>query len=142
MAPRIKTSRQIEQLIVKLRDVDKLTYSAIGGQVAMGKSAVRKVYIRAKQPIGDERRGRPRKTSARTDRKLVRISKKNPKLSASEVAALANVTEIQVHTVRRRLSEVGLNGRIAAKKPFISEINKKKRRCQAVIKHKGCATKH
>jgi hypothetical protein len=63
----------------------------------------------------------------RTDRKLIRESKKDPRLTAAEVADAANVSELSVRSVRRRLSKAGLNGRVAAKKPFVSKKNMAKR---------------
>ena len=67
------------------------------------------------------------KVCFRTDRKLVRVSKNQPKLTALEVAKEAHVEDVSRWTVARRLSEAGLHARIAAKKPFVSAKNIKKR---------------
>ena len=67
------------------------------------------------------------KVCLRTDRKLVRVSKNQPKLTALEVAKEAHVEDVSRWTVARRLSEAGLHARIAAKKPFVSKKNIKAR---------------
>ena len=47
------------------------------------------------------------------------------------------VTDISTSTVQRRLSESGLHGRIAAKKPVLKDTKNKKRLAWAK-KHKLC----
>lgn len=39
----------------------------------------------------------------------------------------AGIENVSTRTVQRRLAEKGLHGRIAAKKPYVSTANKKKR---------------
>lgn len=63
----------------------------------------------------------------REDRRLVRKSVENPKLTAPEVLSEVALGSISVRTVQRRLTEAGLHGRVAAKKPFISKKNITKR---------------
>lgn len=60
------------------------------------------------------------------DRRIVRKSMQNPKLTAPELLDSIK-PNVSVRTVQRRLTEVGLNGRVAAKKPFVSKKNMKKR---------------
>jgi transposase len=74
--------------------------------------------------------GRNRITTERDDRKIERISLKNRKKSSSAVASDFNKDEIHKissRTVRRRLNEVGLKGRRARKKPWLSADNIKTR---------------
>ena len=57
---------------------------------------------------------------------IIRKSVANPLLTAPEIREQV-ATEVSVRTVQRQLAEKGLNGRIAAKKPFVSNKNKTKR---------------
>lgn len=69
-------------------------------------------------------------TTSRQDRKLIRESVKNRKKTASELAAALTEetgTLISTQTARRRLTEAGLKGYKARKKPWLSVENKKKR---------------
>ena len=76
------------------------------------------------------RTGRPRATTVRQDRILVRTSLRNRRLTAPELKcswkqeANANMS---VQTVRRRLHEKGLRGCVAAKKPKLTDKHKKQR---------------
>ena len=64
-------------------------------------------------------RGRNRKTTVRQDRKLVRASLKNRRLTARDLMVELEIP-VTVRTVRNRLREVGLKGRVAAKKPLLT----------------------
>lgn len=70
------------------------------------------------------RKPRPRKTDARTDAAIVRMSKNDPFKSSRQIAADINQsldTEISCRLVRRRLNEANLFGRISRKKPLLSK---------------------
>ena len=75
--------------------------------------------------------GRPRITSPRTDRMLVRSSEKNRKATAVDLAAeLAGARGkplASVWTVRRRLDDASLHGRRPRKKPLLSAAQQKAR---------------
>ena len=75
-------------------------------------------------------RGRRRKTNTHTDRILQRKVKTNRRKPAASVKAELE-SELQViiseSTVRRRLHEVGLYGRVARKKPYVNKRNRRKR---------------
>ncbi|XP_065314850.1 uncharacterized protein LOC135923821 [Gordionus sp. m RMFG-2023] len=64
-----------------------------------------------------KRPGRPYKTTLSDDRYIARISKRNRRLVASEIAAEINLWEnpISVTTVKRRLRSFELYGRVAVK---------------------------
>ncbi|CAK9832675.1 Transposable element Tc1 transposase, partial [Anthophora retusa] len=76
------------------------------------------------------RASRPRKTTPRMDPVIHRLSEKDRHRTAvdihSEILATSDL-KIGVHTVRRRLNEFGLMGRVARKKPLISKKNRKER---------------
>ena len=74
--------------------------------------------------------GRPRKTTQRTDRHIIKIASANPFLSSEKI--LGEITPedgkiISSRTVRRRLVNVGLFSRRPAKKPLLSKKNVKAR---------------
>lgn len=76
------------------------------------------------------RSGAPRKTSQREDKFLVVISKRNRFKTVRDLTAELNTskeTPVSESTVRRRLAAKNLKGYIAAKKPLLRVINKKKR---------------
>lgn len=73
-----------------------------------------------------ETRGRPRKTTATFDRKLLRTSKNNLFASSNQLR-----TELEAsvcsRTIRNRLIQFKLFGRVARKVPFLSKMNIMKR---------------
>jgi len=76
------------------------------------------------------RKGRPRLTSSRQDKRIVRMSKADPTLTCVDIAAgLMENDNLNVSrmTIARRLSDAGLHGRRPAKKPFISAKNLRSR---------------
>jgi len=71
--------------------------------------------------------GRKRKTNERTDRRILREVKKDPFITAHEIQANLQLSEISVDTIRRRIREHEMQSYWAARKPYISETNRKKR---------------
>eukprot|EP00456_Euglypha_rotunda_P091382 TRINITY_DN9600_c0_g1_i1.p1 TRINITY_DN9600_c0_g1~~TRINITY_DN9600_c0_g1_i1.p1 ORF type:complete len:204 (+),score=8.08 TRINITY_DN9600_c0_g1_i1:205-816(+) len=83
----------------------------------------RKKYEETKKIEDSPRSGRPRITTAAEDRALKFKSLKNRWLTAVDLRRTTITKQGRrpcVRTVRNRLREVGLNGRIAAKKPLIN----------------------
>lgn len=77
-----------------------------------------------------KRSGRPRKTTQRIDNKIYAISKDDRRKSASDIRAEINEcldSPLSLTTVKRRLREKGMIGRIAVKKPLLRPVNKQKR---------------
>lgn len=99
----------------------------IGRELGCSHSTVRK-WVQKHKDTGSVdckvRTNRPKKTTATTDRWIVRTSLKNRSLTAEdireELARTANL-QVGVHTVRRRLREAGLNARRPAKKPLLTK---------------------
>lgn len=78
----------------------------------------------------NHRSGRPRVTTSTEDLNIVMKSKRNRRLTAPEIAADINLGRskpVSVTTIKRRLLDAGLKGCIAASKPLLKTINKKKR---------------
>ena len=77
-----------------------------------------------------KRQPRPRKTTPRFDKRIVRLSKQDPDRSAVDIRRElleCNDDVPSVQTIRRRLNEAGLFGRIPRKKPLVSAKNRKAR---------------
>jgi transposase len=70
--------------------------------------------------------GRPRNTSSKQNRLIVRTAIKNRKATSKEIKHQLNL-DISSKTIRRRLNEANITSCIAVKKPFISKTNLKKR---------------
>lgn len=71
-------------------------------------------------------RGRKQATTAREGVRIVREVQKNPKLSARNIKESLNLN-VSRHTIAQRLRGAGLKNYIASKRPFIRNINKRKR---------------
>jgi transposase len=80
--------------------------------------------------------GRNRKTSHKQDDMIEQISEMDRSKVSMQIKDELNQKGVQIsaRTIRRRLVERGLHGRVAAKKPFLSERNILKR-FQWGIKH-------
>lgn len=77
-----------------------------------------------------QRSGRPRVTTKQEDNFIRVTSKRDRFKTAPEIRSQLNGTRdvgVSVSTVKRRLKDANLKGRIAAKKPLLRTINKKKR---------------
>lgn len=87
-----------------------------------------------------ERSGRPRTTTATDDQRIVILSKRNRRFSAPSIAKVISSTlqkNVSTATVKRRLSDAGLNGYVAASNPLSTEKNRK-RRLQRSKTHQSC----
>lgn len=100
----------------------------------VGKSAVGQIMKKYELTGSTKNRkqsGRPRKTTPRQDRKLVVLSKENPRLTAVDLnVEMKRFYEMNcsVSTTKRRLRHANLFGRRPAKKPLISLKNRKARK--------------
>lgn len=84
-----------------------------------------KKFLNTNEVTDKKKCGRPRKTTTFEDKLIVRLSSRKRRLTASEINI--GLKNISVSTVKRRLREVGLNGRVAVKKPLLRKANVKKR---------------
>ena len=67
-------------------------------------------------------------STERDQRELCRYSKKNPYATAREVHSAVDSLKIaSISTIKNYLKQDGLFGRVAAKKPLLSNVNTKKR---------------
>ena len=122
----------LQQKVIKF-GVDGMTIRSIAKRLDMSRSTIHTI-LQKHRKMGSvenlEGRGCKRKTSNRTDRLIRKLAMKNRKVSASTIVTeVKNATssEISTQTVRNRLNETGLHGRVPRKKPLISKRNKIKR---------------
>lgn len=127
-----RTSLDIRKVVIKLHNEGKVSRE-IAKILAIGKSTVNDIINKFKTTGTLEDKycpGRPRKTTNRVDkvikRKAVADVKKNAAIIARELRE-ENLADISQSTVSRRLTEVGLFGRVGVKKPRIVKQNKKAR---------------
>jgi transposase len=81
--------------------------------------------------------GRPKKTTSRDDKLIVREVKKDPFSTGRQLKERMSHLNVSARTIRRRITESGeIKSYWAARKPFISEKNKKKR-LQWCLNHVG-----
>jgi transposase len=118
---------------VNLLRKQRLSLSAIASQLQLSKTAVYQAMQHVNKfnsCMNNPRKSYKRKTSAQMDRIIHRISEANRRKTAVDIhSELQNHAgfAVSVSTVKRRLGEFGLHGRVARKKPFISEKNRKAR---------------
>ena len=127
MAKRQKLDYSVRQAIVKLHK-EKHTIREISEKVKRSKSVVGRVVITGKI-VSAFKTCRPRKSSAREDRIMQRISLKDRFKSCTEIKRVMNRTScvnVSRQTVSRRLQEIGLFNRTPRKKPLVSSKNKKR----------------
>jgi len=118
--------------IVTLRN-EGYSHAEIGRKLQISKSTVTYTLKRHQETGQNEsrkREGRPRITTTKEDRYIKIISKRNRRKTAPEIRAeVCQIfhKDLSVTTVKRRLINSGLNGRIAKRKPLIRKINAVKR---------------
>lgn len=107
---------------------------AIADKLKIKKSTVHLTLRRHEETgsLADRVRPGPSRVTSRADNKRIKlISKRNRRLTAPEIAAEFNrgrVQAVSVSTIRRRLREANLHGRIATtKKPLLRRGNRQKR---------------
>ena len=104
----------------------------IGRRIQRSEHTVRSCLAKFRDDTVDEqpRPGRPRLTTETQDSRITLMSKRSPFKTASHLQAdFGNVTGINfsISTVEKRLADAGLHGRVARKKPMLSDKNKVKR---------------
>ena len=122
------------QEIVDLVKLGKKSYGEVCAQMAkkdvwIERCTVGRIVKRYEERNTTERRvgsGRQRKTTARLDRRLVALGRRNRRMSREELRQAVDAPVV-LSTISRRLNEAGLYYRAAPFKPLISPVNKQKR---------------
>lgn len=133
MAPKTKEiSADERNIILKLRKEGK-TYREIGQIVGRSHSSVQYVvesFNSTGSILSKSRSGRPRKLTEREERTILQAVKRNPRITASKISEnIKNSFDKDVHedTVRKIIKRNGYRSHVARRKPYISEVNRKKR---------------
>lgn len=74
-----------------------------------------------------KRKQKPRKTTHRTDARIIRLARKYPRLGSEEIKRWIfgeSSSGLSARSIRRRLDEAQLFGRVARKKPLVSKRNR------------------
>lgn len=105
----------------------------VASQLKISKGCVQRAIERHAQTglLEDKpRSGRPRSTTKQEDLLIVTTSKRNRRKTAPEIRSEINITRnkpLSLTTVKRRLRDAGLFGRVAVRKPLLRPQNKVKR---------------
>jgi len=102
---------------------------SIAKQLVLSPITVNKVIARYKLSSTTENRqrsGRPKKMNERDTRHLVNDVKQNRRATLQEITN-NSPCNVSMSTISNTLHEQGIKSRIAAKKPFINEVNQAKR---------------
>lgn len=112
---------------------DNWTY----GKIAQHLNCSKKMVFNAVQYVKKNktaenvpRKSKPRKTSANFDGRIIRMAKVDPKRTAVDIHKELFDGEngiISIRTIRRRLNEANLYGRVARKKPLVNKRNRERR---------------
>lgn len=134
--------------IITLHEYSHMTQRDIASvcQVSVGvvnKLIRQRIETGSISPKRKGRCGRKRKTSARDDKLLLRISKLDPRKTSIVLKKELEVAGVHIHscTVRRRLLENGRRARKPIKKQLLTTIMKKKR-YQWAKEYKNWTTDH
>ena len=127
--------------MIKLALTDKIvvvkdegySFETIASKVRYTRSCVSKTLLQVKETgtLKDRKIfGRPQVSTSREDRALARINVQNRRLTSSHLKREwqdNNGVVSNARTVRRRLDEAALYGRVARKKPLLTEQHKRVR---------------
>lgn len=117
-------------MIIALRQ-EGHTFRYIGQKIGASKSAVHRMWSRYCAERTMNRRsvsGRPRKTTVREDNLIIREIKKDRFVTVPEIKERLPLLQVSLTTIRCRVHESDIfKSYFAARKPFISEINRIKR---------------
>lgn len=131
--PKTKELTVAERAQIVLLSTQGCTQSEIARRMKCSRCAVQTTLKRYKETGTYENRaksGRKRRTSYRTDRYLYRIALKNRRKSSKELSSelwIKHGISLSSSTVRRRLRAANLHGRIARRKPYLTQAHRKKR---------------
>ena len=130
MAPKRRLSYE-ERVKIQVQRDEGYSLASIADNVKCSHSCVSKTLLRVRETgtLKDRKRsGRPQISSSREDRALVRISIQNRRLTSTHLKREWQDTSgivRSVRTVKRRLDEAGLCGRMSRKKPLLTEQHKR-----------------
>lgn len=122
-----------ERLKIQVLHEEGYSQVQIASRLQRSRNAIQitlKRFAETRSHISRQKSGRPRVTSTREDKMIVRKSLSNRRLTSKDLAgefSLDRNKSISFSTVSRRLNAAGLKGCKARKKPWLKEINRKRR---------------
>lgn len=131
---KMATKRRIEQderVAIKILQEEGYSTTEIAAKVKCSQSAVSKTLSRLRETgsLKDRKRsGRPKISNPRQDRSLARLCLRNRMLTSTQLKREWEDdcgVVCSSRTVRKRLDDVGLCGRVARKKPLLTERHKR-----------------
>ena len=128
MKPKSHLDRE-KRAIVNAFAQDGLSVRQIAAKLKIPKSTVHDTIKRYKETNSNcdkPRSGSPRISSEAENKSIILLSKRDRRKTALEIQADFNSGH-GTNTVKRRLRDVGLYGRVAKKKPLLRKVNKTKR---------------
>ena len=132
MARKKELSSETRQSILVLRN-EEYSMREIAKKLKISYKGVYYSLHRTAQTGSNQNRkrsGRPRCTTEQEDKYIRVCSLRNRRLTGPQLAASLNGTRktpVSTSTVKRRLQDAGLLGRVAKKKPYLRLANKRKR---------------
>ena len=130
MAPKSQLTKE-QRISIKVLHGEGYSTTAIASKVKCSQGAVSKTLARLKETGSTDdrkRSGRPKISSSREDRHLVHLSLQDRRLTSPQLKRQWEDTcgiVCSSRTVRKRLDNVGLHGRVAKKKPLLTERHKR-----------------
>jgi transposase len=127
-----------QRLTVIVKAKNGQSNKSIAAEMGINLSTVKRIkqkYHKTGSVKDKARSGRPRKTTPREDRVLIRMCLANRQLNASDIRArlcASHKIVLAVRTVRLRLQKVGLSARIALKKPLLTYAHRLRRKAFAL----------
>lgn len=132
MGKRKSCTHEVRRVIINLVN-ENWSYSAIADHLNCSKRMVfNAIQHFKKNRTADNvpRKEKSRKTDAFTDRRIVRLSRQDQKKTAVDIhKEIFNGKEakVSVRTIRRRLNDANLFGRVIQTKPLVSKKNRLRR---------------
>lgn len=134
------TLEQRTRIVVKVQNGLSMRKVALEEKVRPSTvSRIMDKYRQTRSVADMKREGRPRKTTARQDRSIIRMSLSNRILTAVDIRSKLRTVhnlDIGVSTVKNRLCQAGLKSCRAANKPLLTVAHRKRRMAFAKA-HRG-----
>lgn len=132
MGKRKETSLEERKSIINLalRGKSRREIGSIFGRTHSTIQGIVNRYIYNGKIQNERGRGRKKILKERDERQIVSTVRRNPRLSVPKLTSDVNATltqPVSTETIRRTLRRAGYHGRVARKKPWITEVNRRKR---------------
>ncbi|XP_064115053.1 uncharacterized protein LOC135221158 [Macrobrachium nipponense] len=126
---RTETSESVRRLAIELYQT-RISVQEIARRLNCHRTTVYR-WLKRYDELGlagleNQRSGRPRCTTEEEDRQMIAFVREHP-ITSSTIVKRKTSLHISNSTIRRRLRAEGLESRIPATKPFLTEVHKEQR---------------